>query len=194
MSENTLFFETLRSFDYEIFHIEFHKQRIARTIGINLALEEYLYPPSAELLKIKVIYNRSGILDISYIPYKKKKICNFQIVCDDTLSYATKKLDRKVLEALSLQKGNCDEIMILQNGFITDTSIANIAFFVDNVWITPRIPLLFGTTLQRYLQSGFFIQKDITKEILKSATRIGLLNAMIDFDIIEKFTIKGLEE
>ena len=193
MDNDTLFFETLRSFDYEIYHIEYHKQRIARTIGINLALEEYLYPPSAELLRIKVIYNRSGILDISYIPYIKKEIHSFQLVYDNTLSYATKKLDRGELEALSLHKGDCDEIMIFQNGFLTDTSIANIALFVDDIWITPREPLLFGTTLHRYLQAGSVTQKDITQETLMRATKIGLLNAMIDFDIIEKFTIKGLE-
>lgn len=71
-----VFFETIKCDDFEIFNLDYHKKRISNTIGLNISLEEYIYPPSQELLKCKVIYNKYEVLDISYTPYKPKEIKN----------------------------------------------------------------------------------------------------------------------
>jgi 4-amino-4-deoxychorismate lyase len=183
------YFETIRCEDQEIYNLHYHKNRIASTIGLNLQIEEYIYPPSNELLKCKLIYDASGILDITYTPYQKKQIRSFKLVYDDTISYSKKSLNRNAIEHLYLQKDNCDEIIIVKNGLITDTSIANIAILYNDVWITPKTPLLNGTTKQRYLDNQFLKEKDITVDMLQESQEIALLNAMIEFDIKTDFAI-----
>lgn len=77
--------------------------------------------------------------------------------------------------------------MIIKNGLISDTTIANIAIYLDGIWITPKKPLLKGTTRDRYLKEGKLIEKDISAEDLK-ASKIALMNAMIDFDILNDYS------
>ena len=82
------------------------------------------------------------------------------------------------------KRESCDDILIVKNGYITDTSIANIALYDGNSWITPKVPLLKGTTRQRYLDNAKILESDIKVQDLKKFSKIALLNAMIDFDII----------
>ncbi len=185
--ESKVFFETIKCEDYEIFNLEYHNKRVANTIAKNLDLGEYIYALSDKLLRCKVIYNEDEIIDISYFEYKKKQIRSFKIVYEDKLSYSKKYLDRQALD--SIDKQGCDEVMIFKNGYLTDTTISNIAVLIDNIWFTPRVPLLQGTTRQRYLNSGFLKQRDITLQSLQNASKIALLNAMIDFDIIEDYSL-----
>ena len=88
----------------------------------------------------------------------------------------------------------CDEIIIVKNNLICDTSKANIAIFLNKEWLTPKIPLLKGTTMQRYINNGTLKQKDITVDMLKQSSKIALLNAMIDFDIINNFSLKDTND
>ncbi|RYA24176.1 branched-chain amino acid aminotransferase, partial [Malaciobacter halophilus] len=149
----------------------------------------YISPLNEKLLRCKVIYNSDEIIDIKYFEYKKKEIKNFKIIKNDKIEYSKKYLNRDSLNKLFEQKESCDEIMIFKNSLLTDTSIANIAIFYDNSWITPKKPLLNGTTRQRYINSGFIKEADITLAMLKNAKKIALLNAMIDFDILEDYSL-----
>lgn len=183
------FFETIRCEDYEVFHLDFHIKRIANTIGINLNLSEYIYPINSKLLKCKVIYNKEGVVDIQYSEYKKRDIHSFQLLYDDTIEYSKKSCDRRALDALFLQKKAHDEIMIIKNGLLTDTSIANIAVFDGTHWLTPKTPLLKGTTRSRLLKEGVIFEQDITPKMLLSASKIALLNAMVDMDILQDYSL-----
>ena len=59
------------------------------------------------------------------------------------------------------KKGDCDDILIIRNGLITDMSYANVAFFDGTQWLTPRIPLLAGTCRERLLETGPIREADI---------------------------------
>lgn len=183
------YFETIKCEDNEILHLPYHEKRIANTIGKNFNLREYIYPISDELLRCKVIYNDDEIIDITYTPYTKKSIKTFQIIYDNNIQYNFKYLDRKKIDKLVKEKQNADDIIILKNGLVTDTSIANIAVNIDDQWYTPKKPLLPGTTLLRYLDKNIIKEVDITVEELQKAKKIALLNAMVDFDIIEDFKL-----
>lgn len=183
------YFETIKCEDYEVFNLSYHNKRIAKTIARNFDLSEYISPLNEKLLRCKVIYNSDEIIDIKYFEYKKKEIKNFKIIKNDKIEYSKKYLNRNSLNKLFEQKESCDEIMIFKNSLLTDTSIANIAIFYDNSWITPKKPLLNGTTRQRYINSGFIKEADITLAMLKNAKKIALLNAMIDFDILEDYSL-----
>jgi 4-amino-4-deoxychorismate lyase len=189
MSEAINYFETVKCEDYEVFNLTYHNKRIAKTIAKNFDLSEYITPLNEKLLRCKIVYNSDEIIDIKYFEYKKKDIRNFKIIKDDKIEYSKKYLNRDSLNKLFEQKESCDEIMIFKNSLLTDTSIANIAIYYDNSWITPKKPLLNGTTRQRYINSGFIKEADITLAMLKNAKKIALLNAMIDFDILEDYSL-----
>ncbi len=183
------FFETIKCYDEEIFNLKWHQQRIAKAIGLNINLQDYIYPPNTKLLKCKIIYNDSGILDISYFKYIPRETNSFKLIFDDTIDYKYKRTDRKKLDNLFNQKGNADEIIIIKNGFVSDTSIANIAIFQNGIWVTPKLPLLKGTCRNRLIEEKIIFEKNITiKELLKSQ-KIALMNSMIDFKIISNFDI-----
>ncbi|MEA2018154.1 MAG: aminotransferase class IV family protein, partial [Campylobacterota bacterium] len=179
------FFETIKCENGEVFNLSYHNKRIARTIGININLQEYIYPPTNKLLKCKVIYNQENILSIKFTPYKYKNIKSFKIIQDDTIDYRYKSLNRKDIDKLYEKKENCDEIIIVKNGYITDTSIANIAILENGVWLTPKQPLLQGTTIDRLIQNNNIKQSDITLDQLLQSPKIALMNAMIGFKVIE---------
>ena len=179
------YFETIKCEDKEIFNLDFHNLRIARTIGKNIDLNEYVYPINSKLLKCKVIFNDDEVEDVIYDEYKKREIKSFKIIYDDNIEYSKKYLNREQLDRLFEQKGISDEIIIIKDGFVTDTTIANIAIYDGINWVTPKKPLLNGTTRERHLKLENIFEKDITLEELKSAKKIALMNAMIDFYIIE---------
>ncbi len=184
-----MYFETIKCDDYEVYNLDYHKKRMSDTVGINFNLEEYIYPLNEKLLKCKVTYNENEIIDIKYDPYTPKQIKSFKLIYDNEIQYDRKFTDRKKIEQLFSLKEERDEIIIVKNNLVTDTSIANIAVLIDGTWYTPKTPLLYGTTRQRYLDSGKIKQKDIDVKLLKSAEKIALLNAMVDFKIIEDFKI-----
>ena len=189
MKEN-IYFETIKCEDYEIFNLEYHNKRVANTIGLNINLQEYIYAPNEELLRCKVIYNDSEVTNVEYFPYKKREINSFKLIFDDEISYSKKYLNRENLESLFLKKEDCDEIIIIKNGIVTDTTIANIAVFYEDIWITSKNCLLNGTTKNRLLEEKFLIEKDISVEMLKTASKIALMNAMRGFDIKENYSFK----
>ena len=184
-----MFFETIKCEDEIPYNLFYHQQRIARTIGLNINLQDYIYPPSNKLLKCKVIYDKNGISTILYSNYTPKEIKTFKLVYNNNISYSYKSTNRKSIENLFTTKGKADDIIIVKNDFITDTSIANIAIFYGNHWITPRLPLLKGTYRAKLLDNNFLIEKDITVDMLKNAKQIALLNAMIEFKVIKNFDI-----
>lgn len=187
---NNIFFETIKCEDYDVFNLDYHNKRVANAIAMNLNLQEYIYPLNNKLLRCKVIYDDSGILEVNYFAYKKREINSFKLVYCDDIDYSKKYLNRNSIDKLFLQKDSCDEIIIVKNSIITDTSIANIAIFYDGFWITSKTPLLKGTTRARLLEEKFLIEKDISVDMLKNAEKIALMNAMIDFDIKKDFIVK----
>ena len=87
------------------------------------------------------------------------------------------------------KRGEADEIIIIKNGLVTDTSIANIAILHDERWLTPKLPLLEGTTRKRLLNEGKVFESNITPTMLRNADKIALMNAMVDFDILNLIDI-----
>lgn len=188
--EDIKYFETIKCDDLEVFNLEYHNKRIANTIGLNIDLQEYIYPISAELLRCKVIYDKNEIIDVQYFPYIKREIKSFKIINCDEVDYSKKYLDRENLDNLFEKKEDCDEIIIVKNEIVTDTSIANIAVFYEGQWLTSKECLLKGTTRTRLLEERKIIEKDISLDMLKNASQIALMNAMIGFDIIEHYSFK----
>ena len=184
-------FETLKIEDGKIFNLKWHNQRLNRSrlelfsLHKPLNLADYINTPHQGLYRCRVVYDLE-IKSVEYIPYTPKIFKSFKIV-QSNLEYNYKFNDRSQLNRL-LQE-DYDEIIIEKDGFLTDTSIANIAFFDGQDWLTPKIPLLRGTTRERLLDEGFLKLKDIKKENIKNYSHFALMNAMIGFQIQKSINI-----
>ncbi|MFW3346117.1 aminotransferase class IV family protein [Aliarcobacter butzleri] len=188
--ESIKYFETIKCEDFEVFNLDYHQKRVANTIGLNINLQEYINPISEELLRCKLIYDENGVVDVLYFPYKKREIKSFKIIFDNEIEYLKKYLNRAKLDELYEKRDDCDEVIIIKNEIVTDTTIANIAIFYENSWITSKNCLLGGTTRARLLEEKKLLEKDITLDMLKNASKVALMNAMIGFDEIKNFKIK----
>ena len=184
------FFETIRIEDGEVRNIEWHQKRCERTLAHfgskeRLDLAGAIEPPESKgLFRCKVVYTPQKIVDVFYYPYRKRSVRSLKLVEANELEYSFKYLDRSGIDALFAKRGECDEIVMIKNGLLADTSIANIAFFDGKRWLTPAKPLLEGTTRARYIEEKKLTPAEIRPDMLHSFSKIALLNAMIDFDIM----------
>ncbi|QOP46323.1 aminotransferase class IV family protein [Sulfurimonas paralvinellae] len=191
------FLETIKAKNGTLFHMEYHQKRyesVLHSYGITSYkhLEDFIEVPAEGLYRCRLLYDLQGNIECSYYNYKKRAINSLKLVYDDTMEYEKKYADRTALDTLFTKKGDCDDILIVKNALMTDTSIANIAFFDGRQWVTPKQPLLEGTTRARLLEKGFLVARDISVYELKNFSKIALMNAMIDFDIIADKTIEEI--
>ena len=78
------------------------------------------------------------------------------------------------------KKGDCSDILIVKNGFITDTSFSNIIFLKCGRWYTPNTPLLKGTKRAKLLDLGLINERSIRPEEMGNYEKVGLINAMLE--------------
>lgn len=129
------------------------------------------------LIRCRINYNAQQ-LQAEFFPYTRRKITTFQpIICDD-IDYSLKYSDRSLLNQLLQQRGECDEIMIIKQGKVTDCSIGNLAFRQGESWYTPNTPLLNGTQRQLLLAQGIVIEKTICVEDIHLFDEIRIINAL----------------
>jgi 4-amino-4-deoxychorismate lyase len=181
----SLFFETLFLKDNIINNLKYHNYRLNTTIkdnynidkSINLADEVNI--KSLESCRCKVIYD-TKIRKIELFPILKRKFNSFKILNSD-IEYKYKYLDRTNLDTLYKQRDNCDDIIIVKDDLVRDTSIANIAYFDGTNWITPKKPLLPGTMRAYMLDHKLLLEKDVKIKDIKNAKKIALINAILGF-------------
>lgn len=156
------------------------------SLGYKIALDlrELVTPPPTGIYRCKFFYDAAGY-HIEFHPYAPGKITTLRLIFDDTLHYSLKYTDRNELNTLYDQRGKCDDILIVQHGLLTDTSIANIALYLNGQWLTPRTPLLAGTTRARLIDEGVLFPADLSINDLSKARKIALMNAMVGFVEIE---------
>lgn len=184
-----LYVETLRVENGDIAGIEWHQKRLNNTLlqcfgahdatALSLAQAlSHIQCPQQGLHKLRVEYNRHGITHIDISPYKRKKPQSFKLVVDNNINYSHKSVDRSELERNLALKEDCDEIIIVKNGLLTDTSYSNIALFNGTEWHTPARPLLQGTMRARLMAQGLIVPQDITVARLPQYSLIAIINAM----------------
>jgi 4-amino-4-deoxychorismate lyase len=100
----------------------------------------------------------------------------------DGVDYRYKYADRKKLQDLYTQRGDADDVLLIKNGLITDTSYANIVFRKGKGWFTPELPLLPGTRRAFYLSQERIETLPIRPEMLPEFDEAHLINAMISLE------------
>ena len=185
------FIETIHIECGRIYRLDYHIRRMAATMhsvfgkGDAMCLPGLLVPEKyKERTRCRIEYY-DEIRKIEYIPYHIRPVRSLKLVADDEIDYSLKSVDRSSLDRLFGCRGQADEILIVKNGLLTDTSIANIALWDGYRWSTPRIPLLAGTNRQYLLDNGIIHEADIRADDLGNYSKIRLFNAMIEFGEVE---------
>lgn len=130
--------------------------------------------------KLRILYS-DEIEQLELIPYKIREIQSFRLVADNHIEYSNKYEDRSAFEKLK-NSTKADEVIILKNGLITDTSFSNLIFWDGRKWLTPKSPLLKGVMREQLLSSNEICQSDISADDLNSFLGFKLINAMMSFD------------
>lgn len=182
--------ESIKVENGKLIAVEWHNKRFneARSeafgITIPINLEEVIKIPatlSNEVYKCRVLYGKE-IHSIEFQPYVIRPVKSLKLVDGGSIDYHLKYENRVELAALLAQKGVADDILIVKNGCITDTSYANIALFDGKQWFTPDTYLLNGTKRQQLLFKGILQEKHIKVNDLQYYTSIKPINALLEFE------------
>lgn len=184
-----LLFETIKIQDRQPRNLEYHNRRMnesRRTLfgcADGIRLEEFVLVPAeldSDLFKCRVIYNES-IVQVQFEKYLPRIIKTLQLVQADSIQYHHKFLDRACLDQL-MKTTQADDVLLVKNGLLTDTSIANIVFFDGDRWVTPATPLLCGTKRENYLECKRIVEEKLTVADLPRFQKAVLINAMLDLE------------
>jgi 4-amino-4-deoxychorismate lyase len=97
-----------------------------------------------------------------------------------------------LINELLKQKDDCDDILIIKNGLVTDTSIGNILFLDGKQWITPDSPLLPGTSRARLINEGIVQEKKIQLSNISKFLGFQVVNALIPFSHENQNSIENI--
>jgi len=182
-------FETIRIYNGEPGNLGSHEKRLnssrrklfGSTDAISLA--DHIRVPDdcrSGVYRCRVIYEES-IISVEFIPYQPAIVRSLKIVHAGDIDYSLKYLDRTCLTSL-IDRRVADDILIVRNGFVTDTSYSNIVFTDGRQWVTPDTPLLKGTMREKLLLEGTIKEERITVDGLDRFTHFRLINAMLEFE------------
>lgn len=184
-------FESIKIEDGIIFNIDYHQNRMAKLS--DLQLMPYLSQvvvPSTGSHKLRIVYTKDQFVGFTITPYIYRTIRKLALCLDNHIHYRAKSQDRRAIDLLFAQRGQCDDVLIIKNGMVTDTSFCNIVLLDGNIdinpsgnWVTPSTPLLEGTCRARLLKQGIITATEIRLEDLSRYNKFMLINAFMDFDL-----------
>ncbi len=183
------FIESIKVEDQEIFLLEFHQKRVDQTFAhfgkegsIDLAkIYKHLEHDEDGLFKLRIVYDLDKKIRTQMIPYAIPELEDFQLVENNSFDYYFKSEDRKELERMKM-KSKAEEIIIVKNNHITDTSYSNLLFKKGKDWFTPSTYLLNGVQRQNLLKHKKIKETEITLQNLKEFSHFQMINALNDFD------------
>lgn len=157
-------------------------------------LKEILFqtvPQASGTFKCRLLYGKSFGMP-EWIPYEKRPILSLQAVEGEKFDYSLKYSNRSAIEALLKLKGPADDILIIREGKITDTSYCNIVFGNSHGWFTPDRPLLEGVQRGYLLRCNIIQEATIELADIKNFTHYKLINAMLPWNEAEAQEISSI--
>lgn len=182
--------ETIKCIDGELINLRYHQSRfdLARKAHFRpcekIDLAEAVEIPEEVrkgLFKCRLIYSRN-IEKIEFLPHNFRTVSSLKLVESNEIDYRYKYTARQKLAQLYEQRGMYDDILIVKNGFISDSYTANVIFFDGKRWWTPDTPLLPGTQRARLIYEKKIYICSITPGDLPKYKKAGLINAMQDME------------
>jgi 4-amino-4-deoxychorismate lyase len=195
----SLLFETVRCQNRQLFNLEYHNQRLNQSrfdllkISQSIDLKDFITIPDwvdERLHRCRVSYAEE-IQKVEFFEYKIKHPKRIGLIEAPQISYSYKYEDRSIFQELLNQNQKFDDVIILQNGYLTDSTYANLAFFDGDAWFTPKTYLLKGTKRNYLIDNQQLIEIEIQFSDLKKFQKIALFNAMRGLEMCYEFEVLG---
>jgi 4-amino-4-deoxychorismate lyase len=189
--------ESIRIENRHLHHTNLHNLRINKALQAvfgqkqQVDIESIVKIPSHltnDRYKCRLVFYPNNV-EYTISPYIQREINTLKVVHDDTIDYTFKSEDRRKLDEDFALKDNCDDIIIVKNGFITDAWASNVIFSDGTAWFTSNTPLLRGVQRKFLLQEGIISEIEITVSDIFTYKKVKLINAMIDFERAPVITI-----
>ncbi len=193
------FIETIRIRNSVAENLSFHIQRMRDTssyygFNLDMTLVNNVFNNSFDKgieYKLRIIYGKD-YFSYSYEKYNRREIRSLKIIEAKDLFYGFKFENREEINRLFGERGNCDDIIITQNGYFTDTSFSNLVFLSkDNKLFAPSTYLLNGTMRKRLIQSSIIQEKEIMR--LTDYKGVYLINAMNSIEDNQFISINSIQ-
>jgi 4-amino-4-deoxychorismate lyase len=195
-------FETIAIEKFQPQNIELHQQRMdisylklfKKTNPFNLSeLIKHENIPSEGLFKWKILYGCSSYKTIvdSYEPRQINKVKFVHV--DSNFDYTFKFSNRALIDELRDINSDYDEIIMVKNGHLSDSSIANLVLKQKNKLFTPNTPLLEGTQRKYLIMKDIIIEKQILYEDLGDYEGVFFINSMLPFERAPYFKLDSME-
>ena len=184
------FIESVNITNGRMIRPEYHWYRIERTLrfhGIKARMVYYierfndLQVPGSGKFKWRFVYGPEGISEETITPYEQRRIGKLKLVDADDLKYDWKYLDRSYIDRHFADRGEAEDILLVKNGYLTDTSYANILLWDGSAWYTPDTPLLKGTQRAYLLDQGIVIESPVLVKEIFEYKKLKMVNAMLPF-------------
>lgn len=184
-----LFTEAIKVKDGKFYDLPAHIARMQQTSlyclgkSVIFSLSEKDIPSEKRegIFKCRIVYS-DHIVSVEFIPYTFRTINKLAVISNNDIEYNHKWADRTDFEKLLGDKGVSDDILIIKNGLVTDTSFSNVVFENENGLFTPSSFLLNGTKRQCLIKNGIIKEIKIEEKDIASYSRIRIINTMIDLD------------
>lgn len=185
--------ESIRLENGQFSNLNYHRQRMQNAIDVFFPgctapdLKYYLLQqkiPQKGLFKCRIIFD-VNIISCEFQPYVRKDLRALKLVDVEIPTTLYKGVDRQAFLMAFEQREDCDDVLMVRDGLITDASYSNVAFFDGKQWLTPHIPLIYGTRRANLLDAGLIVEADISPRDLGHFSKICLFNAMIAFGEME---------
>jgi 4-amino-4-deoxychorismate lyase len=195
-----LFIETIRLTNGQLFNLHFHNKRLNYTRNTYFEeksewdLTQHITIPEnlkKGLFKCRVTYGEQ-IEKVEFEPYQPRLVQHLRLVNDNNIEYGFKYQNRLSLNELFAQRGEADDVLIIKNGFITDTSYANIVFWNGQQWLTPDTYLLAGTQRARLLEERVIFEQKIRAQDVPKYSHARLINSMLDFETTPNILVDNI--
>jgi 4-amino-4-deoxychorismate lyase len=182
------YIESISVIDGNVQNIGFHQERVNEVFYYNFSeksawkLNEIL-PHNFEKgwLRMRFIYDEKKY-KFEIFPYSKKLINKIKLVEIEDYEYPFKFEDRRFLVELLEHNPEADEVIMVKNNLLTDSTIGNIALEKNGNWYTPSQPLLNGTKRRKLLKENRLIEREIKKEEIQEFDKIAIINAFLDLE------------
>ncbi|NJL73784.1 MAG: hypothetical protein HC892_00860 [Saprospiraceae bacterium] len=129
--------------------------------------------------KCKVTYH-IDVETITFSDYEIRPVHSMMLVNGDHIKYDYKFENRSTLDELFQLRERADDIIIVKDGFITDSYYGNLVFDDGQRYLTPHRPLLRGTKRSSLIAKQHIQTAIIRPNDIRFFKRIHIINAMID--------------
>jgi 4-amino-4-deoxychorismate lyase len=185
-------------------HLKWHQQRVDatmkrfheevlpvdRTLQLHEVLSACTFPAEGKW-RCRIVYDLNAV-SIELIPEEKTLFHSLRMIeAPEHLDYLYKYADRRLLYALFEKRNGADDVLMLRQGWIADTTKANIAFRAGDKWYSPSVPFLAGTTWKRLVASGVLTPRPIHRNDIHRYDTYKVINALNDWEG-EEYPIDGI--